>query len=258
MTLMALNPPGQYANDTSLRARQRLWRCRVPAFDTVGWVLDQAGLVPGMRVLDAGCGNGLYLPALRQRQVTAVGCDLSPGMLAAVTHPALIAADLTALPVRDHTFDVVLAAQVLDLVPDRRTAIGELRRVLAPGGACVVVATGTQHLRSLRAVAEKAARTPGWRMHPPTGSAFTLENAASQLAAAFPDLTCVRLPASAVVTTDASIASDYVTSLSGYYQDQISRPWHEVASDVRDQVQAIIDTSGEFRTVGDLAAIICR
>lgn len=255
---MELNPPGQYANDGNLRARQRLWQCQVPAFDTIGWILDQAGLTPGMRVLDAGCGNGLYLPALRQRQVAAVGCDLSPGMLAAVTHPALITADVTALPVRDRAFDVVLAAQMLDLVPDRRTAIGELRRVLAPGGTCVVVATGARHLRSLRAVIEKAARRPGWRMEPPTGSAFTLENAAAQLTVAFPDLTCVRPPATEVVITDASIAADYAASLSGHYQHQITRPWHEIADDARNQIQAIIDTSGQFRTAGDLAAIICR
>ena len=255
---MELNPPGQYANDGNLRARQRLWQCQVPAFDTIGWILDQAGLTPGMRVLDAGCGNGLYLRALRQRQVAAVGSDLSPGILAAVTHPALIAADVTALPIRDHAFDVVLAAQMLDLVPDRRTAIGELRRVLNPGGTCLVVATGAQHLRSLRAVIENAAHTPGWRMEPPTGSAFTLENAAAQLTTAFPDVACVRPPATEVVITDASIAADYVASLSGHYQHQVTRSWHEIASDVRNRIQAIIDTSGLFRTAGDLAAIICR
>jgi SAM-dependent methyltransferase len=258
VALMELNPPGQYADDRNLRARQRLWRCQVPAFDTVGWVLDLAELVPGMRVLDAGCGNGLYLPALRQRRVSAVGCDLAPGMLRGLTHPALITADVTALPVQDHVFDVVLAAHLLDLVPDRRTAISELRRVLAPGGTCVAVTNGTQHLRSLREVIERAARTPGWRMHAPTGSAFTLENAATQLATAFPDLTCVRPPSTTVVITDASVAADYVTSLAGYYQPQVARPWHDIAQDVRQQVQAIIDTRGEFRTAGDLAALICR
>jgi SAM-dependent methyltransferase len=258
VALVDLNPPGQYGSDRNLRARQRLWQCRVPDFDTIGWVLDQAGLEPGMRVLDAGCGNGLYLPALRQRRVRAVGCDLSPGMLASVTHPALVAADVTVLPVRDHAFDVVLAAQMLDLVPDRRAAIGELRRILAPGGTCVAVVTGGQHLRSLRGVIELAARTPGWRMHPPTGSAFTAENAAAQLAAAFPDVTCVRPPATAVVITDASVAADCVTSLADYYQHQVTRPWQQVAGDVGDQVQTVIDTSGEFRTAGDLAALVCR
>lgn len=62
-----------------------------------------------MRVLDAGRGNGLYLRALATRPVRAAGCDLSAGMLRAAGHPALMNADLTALPVRDGAFDVVLA-----------------------------------------------------------------------------------------------------------------------------------------------------
>jgi hypothetical protein len=42
-------------------------------------------------------------------------------------------------PARGHLFD---------LVADRRTAIGELSRVLAPGGTCLAVTNGAQHLRS--------------------------------------------------------------------------------------------------------------
>jgi ubiquinone/menaquinone biosynthesis C-methylase UbiE len=131
--LVAPNPPGQYADDRNLRARQRLWRCQVPSFDIAGWVVDLAGLAAGMRVLDAGCGNGIYLRALRERRVNAVGCDLSLGMLRGIAHPALVTADVTALPVRDSAFDAVLTAHLLNLVPDRSAAVRELRRALAPG-----------------------------------------------------------------------------------------------------------------------------
>jgi SAM-dependent methyltransferase len=164
--LVELNPPGQYADDRNLHARQRLWQSQVPSFDIVAWVLDLAGLMPGAWVLDAGCGNGKYLRALRERRINAVGCDRSSGMLRAAAHPALINADVTALPVRDGAFGVVLAAHLLDLVPDRSTAIRELRRVLAPGGTCVAVTTGPQHLRSLRDLIERAVRlrTPDWMM----------------------------------------------------------------------------------------------
>jgi SAM-dependent methyltransferase len=259
--LVELNPPGQYADDRNLRARQRLWACQVPSFDIAAWVLDLAGLVPGMRVLDAGCGNGIYLRALLQRQVNAVGCDLSPGMLRRGGLPAVVNADVTALPARDGAFDVVLAAHLLDLVPDRRTAICELRRVLAPGGTCVAVATGAQHLRSLRALIEQAVRvsTPGWQMHPPTGSAFTAHNGAAQLGMAFHEVTCIRASAArAVVIEDATVAADYVTSLADHYQAQVARPWNEVSSHVEQQVQAAIDTNGQFRTAGDVAAFVCR
>lgn len=256
---MEVNPPGQYADDRNLRARQRLWRCQLPFFDIAAWVLDLAGLTPGMRVLDAGCGNGIYLRALRKRSMNAVGCDLSLGMLCGVTHPALVNADVTTLPMRDGTFDVVLAAHVLDLVPDRRAAARELRRVLTPGGTCVAVTNGAQHLRSLRAMIERAVSTPGWRIPAPTKGTFTVDNAAAQLGAAFQQVTCVRpTGAGPVVIKDASVAADYVASLADHYQPQITRPWGEVTQDVREQVQAVIDTEREFRTAGDVAAFVCR
>jgi SAM-dependent methyltransferase len=256
-----LNPPGQYADDRNLYARQRLWQSQVPSFDIVAWVLDLAGLTPGARVLDAGCGNGKYLRAIRERRINAVGCDRSSGMLRAAAHPALINADVTALPVRDGAFGVVLAAHLLDLVPDRSTAIRELRRVLARGGTCVAVTTGPQHLRSLRDLIERAVRlrTPDWKMGAPTGSAFTLENAAAQLRVGFPEVTCVR-PSTAgpLIIEDAAVAADYVSSLADHYQPQVARPWRDIAEVVRRQVQAVIDAEGEFRTAGDLAAFVCR
>jgi len=257
---VTLNPPGQYADDRNLRARQRFWQHQDPYFDVVGWVLDLAALSPGMRVLDAGCGNGLYLRGLRDRQVTVVGCDRSLGMLQAAAHPALLGADVTALPLRDGVVDVALAIHMLYHVPDRETAIRELRRVVVPGGTCIAVTNGDRHTRSLRALIERAVRreTPGWQMRPAT-HAFTAENAAVQLGAAFEAVTCIR-PASAppVVIRDAAVAADYVASLATHHHDGTARPWEDVAEDVRQQVQLVIDDQGAFITSSDLAAFICR
>jgi SAM-dependent methyltransferase len=258
--LVTLNPPGQYADDRNLRNRQRFWQHQHPFFDTVGWVLDLAGLSPGLRVLDAGCGNGAYLRGLRDRQVRAAGCDLSAGMLRAVSHPALLNADVAALPVRDGAVDIVLAIHMLYHVPDRETAIRELRRVLAAGGTCIAVTNGSQHTRSLRALAERAVReeTPGWQMRPAT-HAFSAENAPAQLGAAFESVTCVRPAINVpVIIRDATVAADYMASLASHHQDETTRPWDDVVEDVRQQVQAVIDDKGAFTTSGDLAAFICR
>jgi SAM-dependent methyltransferase len=189
-----------------------------------------------MRVLDAGCGNGLYLRGLRDRGITAVGCDLSMGMLRAAAHPALLNADVTAVPLRDGTVDVALAVHMLYHVPDSR------------------------HTRSLRDLVERAVReqTPGWQLRPAT-HAFTAENAAAQLGAVFETVACVR-PAndSPVTIRDAAVAAGYVASLATHHQDETARPWADVAEDVRRQVQAVIDDQGAFITSGDLAAFICR
>jgi SAM-dependent methyltransferase len=256
---VALNPPEQYADDRNLRARQRFWEHQEPYFDVVSWALDLAGLSPGMRVLDVGCGNGEYLRALAARRVRAVGCDLSPGMLRAAGHSAVACANVTALPAHDAAFGAVLAVHMLYHVPNREAAVRELRRVLAPGGTCIAVTNGGRHLLSLRALTEQAVHraTPGWRMLRAT-HAFSAENGAAQLGTAFPSVTIVRPATPPVVIRDAALAADYVASWASFYQDQTTRPWAEVVSDVRQQVQALISHDGAFTAFGDLAAFVCR
>ena len=93
----------------------------------------------------------------------------------------------------------------------------------------------------------------------PAMHAFTAENAAPQLAAAFGSVTRVRPDRQpSVMIRDARLAADFVTSWASFYQDQTTRPWPEVVSEVHGQVQAIIDQDGAFVTSGDLAAFICR
>jgi SAM-dependent methyltransferase len=52
---------------------------------------------------------------------------------------AMVAADITALPFDDATFDVVLCSHVLEHVPDERGALAELQRVLRPGGWAAIM-----------------------------------------------------------------------------------------------------------------------
>ena len=260
---MSLNPPTQYATDVNLRARQRLWGEQRPPFDIVAWVLETAALHVGSsaRVLDVGCGNGAYLTELRAQGLDAVGCDLSLGMLAAAApHELLVNADVTALPFPSSAFDVVLAPHMLYHVDDRQAATAELRRVLRPGGRCVVVTNGRDHMKALRTLIETAVRTatPGWEMRNPSTHAFSLENGEAQLRTAFLHVTSTRPHDVAPVRlTDPSIAADYVASVGDHYQPQTSRPWSEVVEDVRTAVQREIDATGTFVVQGESGAFTC-
>ncbi|MGW9430175.1 class I SAM-dependent methyltransferase [Streptomyces decoyicus] len=103
----------------------------------------ELGLQEGDRVLDAGCGTGRALPALRASvgpRGTVLGADLTPEMLQAAVRAgrdrdaALLLADVTRLPLPDAALDAVFAAGLLSHLPDSAGGLAELARVVRPGG----------------------------------------------------------------------------------------------------------------------------
>ena len=97
---------------------------------------------PGERVLDVAAGTGVSTEELARSGATAVGLDLSLGMLRAgrLARPAvpLVAGDALALPFAAGTFDAVTISFGLRNVVDVGTALAELARVTRPGGRLVV------------------------------------------------------------------------------------------------------------------------
>lgn len=108
-------------------------------------VLPLLGEVRGKRVLDAGCGPGLYLAELIVRGAEVIGFDQSADMIAHARRRLGAGTDLRQhdldqplhwLP--DASIDVILMALVLHYVHDRVAALGELHRVLRPHGRLVI------------------------------------------------------------------------------------------------------------------------
>lgn len=103
-----------------------------------------AGDVAGLDVLDAGCGSGPLMEALRAEDAVVSGFDLSPAMVELARHRLgedadVRVADLGApLPYADDAFDLVAASLSLHYVKDWASALAELRRVLKPGGRLIV------------------------------------------------------------------------------------------------------------------------
>ena len=103
-----------------------------------------AGDVEGLRVLDAGCGHGPLTKELRDRGATVSGFDVSPAMIAIARDRLgecadIRVADLAApLPYGDNEFDLITCSLALHYVENWRPTLGELRRVLRPGGRLIV------------------------------------------------------------------------------------------------------------------------
>ena len=93
------------------------------------------------KLLDVGCGTGDLLRRLGAR-FDCAGCDPAEEMLehARTANPAadLTVATAEALPYEAGLFDAVLCVEVVRYLPDPRTALRELARVLRPGGLALV------------------------------------------------------------------------------------------------------------------------
>jgi len=105
---------------------------------------DAVGAVPGQRALDVACGTGILARELAARLCggNVAGIDINEGMLSVARARApeihWRCAHADALPFDDQRFDIVASQFGLMFFPDRVAALGEMWRVLEPGGRLAV------------------------------------------------------------------------------------------------------------------------
>jgi ubiquinone/menaquinone biosynthesis C-methylase UbiE len=145
---------------------------------------DEVYRLPYDRALELGCGTGFFLLNLIQSGVARRGSvtDLSPGMVKVATRNGQSlgldidgrVADAEGIPYDDNTFDLVVGHAVLHHIPDVELSLGEVLRVLKPGGRFVFAGepttVGDGYARTLSTLtwrfATNVTRLPGlgsWR-----------------------------------------------------------------------------------------------
>jgi ubiquinone/menaquinone biosynthesis C-methylase UbiE len=107
-------------------------------------VLGVLAAVPGERVLELGCGAGLYLREIGVAVGTgghAMGLDVSQDQIRAaasycdgMAQVEARVADLLTVPAADDEFDATLSVQVLEYVADVGAGVAEVARVTRRGG----------------------------------------------------------------------------------------------------------------------------
>lgn len=116
--------------------------------------LDRLGIGPGVRVLDLGCGGGRHAFEVYRRGADVVALDrnvedltsvqamfdamAAEGQVPAGATAATVEGDALNLPFADGSFDVVIAAEILEHIPQDTIAMAELTRVVRPGGTVAV------------------------------------------------------------------------------------------------------------------------
>ena len=112
-------------------------------------------VVNGKTVLEAATGTGLIAKNIAGSAKTVEAVDASPEMIRAAKKASSSAKlhfsvqDIFSLPYADESFDVVIASNVLHIIPEPEKALRELTRVLRDGGV-LILPTFTHKKNSLR------------------------------------------------------------------------------------------------------------
>jgi ubiquinone/menaquinone biosynthesis C-methylase UbiE len=142
-------------SETPTARQRRVWDKNAPSYDKQIAFFERIQFAGGRewlgkrahgRILEVAIGTGLSLPNY-QVDATVTGVELSPAMLAIARQRAadlgrtieLREGDAEHLPFSDASFDTVVCALSLCTIPDPATAIGEMRRVLVPGGRLLLL-----------------------------------------------------------------------------------------------------------------------
>ena len=103
-------------------------------------LIDFAGIEPGMRALDVGCGPGALTAALAERLGPADVCGADPSQPFAEACRArlpgveVVVAGAEKLPFADAVFDATLSQLVVNFMSDAEAGVREMARVTRPGG----------------------------------------------------------------------------------------------------------------------------
>ena len=141
--------------ETPAGRQRRVWDRAAPSYDRQIAFLERVLFGGGRewlgarahgRTLDVAVGTGRNLEHYRA-EVTISGVDVSPAMLAIARRRAddlgrrvdLREGDAENLPFPDASFDTVVCALALCTIPRPVAAVGEMRRVLAPGGRLLLL-----------------------------------------------------------------------------------------------------------------------
>ncbi len=127
--------------------REHLFRDHTPEITSA--LFPSGAPSSGMRILELGCGPGLYACRFAKEfpQATTTGIDLSKRLIRRararakslqLANCSFFEGDAQALSEVTETIDAVIVSRLFLIVPDKGAVLAEIFRVLRPGGRCFI------------------------------------------------------------------------------------------------------------------------
>ncbi len=221
----------QYANGSKYNARIQLHAlCSTNRYPWPLWVFDQLAKRPCQKILELGCGTGLLWQVNGVRvppdwEITL--SDFSAGMLDGTrSNLAKLPVrfqfeviDAQAIPYPAESFDLIIANHMLYHLPDRERGLGEIARVLKPGGALYATTIGQRNMVELKQIVREF--TGNTHYETAIGAVernFSLDNGLAQLERYFAGIRTVYYENSLQIKEE-QLLTDYLLSLNGLHPD---------------------------------------
>jgi ubiquinone/menaquinone biosynthesis C-methylase UbiE len=197
------------------------------------WIFDQIDPVKNAKVLELGCGNGLLWRVNAKRVPTdweITLSDFSQGMLAetksnigeSIKNVNYVEIDAEEIKYPDHTFDIIIANNMLYHMRNVKQALAEIRRVLKAEGKLYSTTMGSRNMQEMKAIV--AEFNPLSRYEDSLSllsENFSLENGEQQLKDFFKEVSLVRYE-DALEVTDAEPLVNYIGSCNGLTRDNVA------------------------------------
>ena len=260
LTAMERSLKTQYLNAQNIEARIALHRDYSENPESwFHWILEQAQLRPGMRILEIGCGNGALWTENREalpEDISVVLSDISEGMVREterqLTDPrfSFTVFDCAEIPFAAQHFDLVIANHLLFYVSDIGRVLREVKRVLVPGGTFLAATYGSRHMQEITSLVQEF--DPGIvlsaeRLY----ENFGLENGAALLQPYFLAVCCRRYTDSIYLEKPEPLIA-YILSCHGNQNSVLLNHYKEFRDFVARKVQR------GFRITKDAGCFVCR
>lgn len=239
----------QYKNSSNLDARVALHkRFSTNPYGWFNFVFDELSTLPAnANILEVGCGTGELWREGVGRIPTGWALtltDLSEGMLDAAWRNLVVIgrnfkfenADVQSLPYADKTFDAVIANHMLYHVPDRKTALKEIQRVLKDDGVLFAATLGENHMREMWNLLERVGNV----QRNIVTSEFSSENGTKQLQEFFSRVE-LKEYRDALRVTDLSAMIAYLRSMASIAELQ-----EDVFKSVEHEFTRMFEKDGEI------------